>query len=575
MTSGRLAACRGTVRATLLAAAALSSTAAWSQAPDSNIGEGVRQSGEARRPQVPRTQPALVLPQVTEAPLVLNDRETLLVRRLVVEGPTLADSEAGVRAVLKPYEGRRLTLAQIHEAADKVTALYREQGYLLAKVYVPAQDARGGTLKLKLLLGQYGTVVVKGNGLVADASLQRIMESALASSPHIQRTGLERGMLLISDLPGAGLPRAVIARGKEPGTADVLFNVPDGKRIDGFMVGDNFGSAVTGEKRIAGLINVNSPLGIGDRLSAFGMASEDMGQWNGRVAYAFPIGRDGLRGEIAGFHTTYVLGGSFAGLDATGIAEGVSATLVYPLWRRQADSVYLTGNYTHKALQDEVLGATMSDRSTDSATAAVTRDTAGTLFGLPFLTGTTLSFTAGYLDIHDPIEKAINLDGIHTLGDFSKINLSFNAVLALSAQLSLSTSFRAQKSLSGNLDTSEQLGLTGAFGVRSFDEGLAGDTGYVFTPELKYALPEAFAYRHAIGLFTDLGAILVENPFAAGQRSRTQLSDVGLGYYATFEYRPGQFLLLKAQVARTFGSNDGAEVFDQETKGLLQIGFTY
>src|SRR5262249_51095785 len=160
----------------------------------------------------------------------------------------------------------------------------------------------------------------------------------------------------------------------------------------------------------------------------------------------------------------------------------------------------------------------------------------------------------------DPQEEEENRLGANTVGGFSKVNLSFNAVLSLTERLSFSTYFRGQKSLSGNLDTSKQLGLTGYYGVRTFDEGVAGANRYIVTPELKYALPDIYRYKHSIGVFTDIGAVWLEDgSYTTIQKSRTQLNDVGFGYYASYEYLPGRFFLLKAQVAHTYGSNGGAE----------------
>jgi hypothetical protein len=96
------------------------------------------------------------------------------------------------------------------------------------------------------------------------------------------------------------------------------------------------------------------------------------------------------------------------------------------------------------------------------------------------------------------------------------------------------------------------------------------------TPELKYALPPIFGYRHAVSLFTDVGGAWLENgSYTTTQKSFTQLNDVGAGYYGTYEYLPGRFLLLKAQVAHTYGSDDGARSYDRHTKGLAQVGFTF
>ena len=567
---------RGALLAVAAAMTAAGSSAAFAQVLPYNIGDAVRESDQSRRaaPQ-PRMGTGPVLPTLVDPPFTLKDKEKLLVRSFRLEGPSLID-EAQVRAVLAAYEGRKLTIAEIYEAADKVTTLYRNAGYLVAKAYVPAQNARIGVLRLKIVPGRYGAVTLKNNSLVRDSVMKEIMDQALAGSPYIHKDPIERAMLLMSDLPGAGMPRIAIGSGRVPETSDFVFGVGEGRRVDGYILGDNYGSPFTGRNRLSGGFNLNSPLGFGDRLSAYGIVSEDQNLVNGRMAYSAPVGYSGLRAEVSAFRTTYALGGIYEALDATGTADGVTGALTYALKRQRDESIYLSGNYTYKSLNDNILGLSLARRTIGVGTIAATRETSGTFFGFPLITSATLSFSAGNVNFSDPDQRAFNIEGVNTVGDFSKLNLLLSSTVGLSDTLSLSTSFRAQKSLSGNLNSSEQIGLTGVWGVRSFDEGLAGDSGYVLTPELKYALPGFGSYSHSVGLFTDIGEVWIANPsYLTTQKPQTQLSDVGLGYYATYEYSPGRVLLLKAQIAQTFGSNNGAQSYDKRTKGLLQVGFTF
>ncbi|ACK51587.1 Polypeptide-transport-associated domain protein ShlB-type [Methylocella silvestris BL2] len=540
-----------------------------------NIGDAVRESEQSRRPPLPAPAAAPVLPQLVEPQFTMKDKETLFVRSIEIEGPDLG-AGAEARELIAPYENRTLQLGEIYGLADQLTTLYRTKGYLVAKAYIPAQDARSGALRIKLVPGLYGTITIKNDSLVRDDYLRGVIDQALAGSPVIQKDPLERAMLLISDLPGAGMPRVAIGPGQQPETSDFVFSAPEARRLDGYLLGDNFGSPFTGRDRLSGGLNLNSPLGYGDRLSAFGIVSERAGLVNGRASYSFPIFYDGLRAEIGAFRTTYALSGVYEGLDATGTADAVTATLTYAMRRQHDDSIYISGNYSHMSLNDKALGVSFAQRTIDLGTAAITRDTFSDFIGLPLTTSTTFSFTAGYVNFPDPKQEVANIATIDTAGNYAKINLSFIATLALAERLSLSANVRGQKSLSGNLDSSQQMSLTGYWGVRSYDEGLSGDSGYLVTPELKYALPDIYGYRHAVGLFTDVGAAWLENgSYTLAQKSYTQLNDFGLSYNATYEYSPGRFLLAKALVAHTYGSDFGAKSYDRTTKGLVQVGFTF
>jgi hemolysin activation/secretion protein len=539
-----------------------------------NAGDALRQSEEAERaaPRQPASAP--VLPQLVEPPFTMKSNETLLVHHFRIEGAGPID-EAEIQAILVPYENRKLTLTQIYEAADKISTLYRDRGYLVAKAYVPAQDARKGTLRIKIVPGKYGAISVKNESLVRTDYVQGVIDHALNGAELIHRKELERAMLLISDLAGAGMPHIAIGAGQRPETSDFVFGVPPGQRVDGYLLYDNFGSPLTGRNRMTGGFDFNSPLGFGDKFTAFGMVSDEAGLVNGRAAYSFPIGYSGLRAEFAGFHTTYVLGEQYKVLDATGTADGASATLTYPVLLGQDQRLYVSGNYTWKDLDDKVFGLSLSHRTIELGTVAVTHNMNTALFGLPLQSSATFSYTYGQVDFPDPAQRAADLATTGISGDYQRINLLFNATLDLPQRWSFLTTLRAQKSLTGSLDTSEELGLTGFWGVKSFDEGLAGDSGYVVTPELRYALPDIRGYRHSIGAFTDVGAMWLENPIPILQKGYTQINDVGIGYYAGYDYQPGRSFLLKAFVAWTYGSDGGAESYNKGTKALVQAGFTF
>ena len=545
-----------------------------------NIGDAVRDAQQSQQaaPQPQQVAP-LVLPRLAEPQLVLPDKTTLHVRHIAVTGTEgLAVEEDKLRAVLAPYEGRKLTLAEIYAAADKVTALYREAGYLVAKVYVPQQDARKGALTFKLVPGRYGQVSVKNDSRVRDFMVRGTLDTQkVLPGELIEQARLERAMLLISDLAGAGMPRAVIGAGATQGASDVLFDVPEQRLIDGFLMGDNFGTPYTGIWRASGGFNINSPLGIGDRLSAFGLVSNSTDMLNGRVAYSLPLGYDGLRAEVAAFRTTYALGDTYADLDATGVADGVSATLLYPFKRSRAESIWGSAVYTYKNLNDETMGISYAHRTINEGTVGLNRDTSGVLFGLPVVTSTAVAVTFGNVDFPEADQALANLLGADTQGEFSKLTLSFAMTVALLEKVSLSVNVRGQKSFSGNLDSSEQFSLTGIFGVRSYYEGLSGDSGWLVTPELKYALPDIYGWHHAVSAFADVGGVALEDgSYTITQPDYVQLADIGLGYYGNYEYSPGRNLLLKAYLAWSVGGNEAEAGYSRGgTVGLIQAGFTF
>ncbi|ARN79844.1 outer membrane beta-barrel protein [Methylocystis bryophila] len=559
-----------------LAALALATSAqAQSIGLPFNAGDALRQSELARREAPPAPKPQVVLPQFAEPRLSIPGNEKLFVRRFEVDAPRGLIPLDETHEILAGFENRKLTLNEIYDAADQITNLYRSHGYIVAKAYVPQQDARSGTLRIKLLVGQRAAVTLQNNSLVDSGLLQGVIDRAMESSPYLHRDEIERAMLLISDLPGAGVPRIAVSPGKEPETSNLNFIAPEAPRYEGYVLGDNYGYAYTGRLRMSGAVSVNSPLGWGDRLSLFGLLTENTELSNWRAAYSFPVGLDGLRAEISAFQTSYALGGIYKSSEAAGLANGASGTLTYDLKRQRDDSIYLFSNFTHKYLDDLILKTSTASRTIDLGTVGVTRNTVGSLFDMPLVTQTTLSATTGHVNFPDPTERAANVAGVNTAGSYARLNLNFNSTLAFNPWLSLSTTLRAQKSLGRNLDASEKIEVTGFYGVKSYDEGVAGDSGYVFTPELNFALPSVENYRHSFGLFTDIGAAWLQNGwYTTTQYAYSPVSDAGAGYYGTYQFAPRQSIFLKAQVAHTYGSENIAPSYDKRTKALVQIGMS-
>lgn len=555
-------------------------SSARAQTPPYGLGDAVRAAEQARREAPPAERPPVAVPQGAEPRFDIPANEKLLVRHIRIDGPDLVAAEA-IRAALSPYENRKLTLAEIYDAADAITDLYRAAGYIVAKTYVPEQDARKGELTLKVIAGRYGSVTLDNKSLVRSDYLQNVIDRALAGTPYIRKDELERAMLLDADLPGAGAPRIAIAPGQRPETSDLIFSPPEARRIEGYVLGDNFGSPYTGRIRASGSFTLNSPTGYGDRLTAFGVVSETSGLANGRVAYAPPPTYGGLRAEASFFSTQYKLGGVYRDSRATGEANGFSINVAYPWKRQREESFYLFTNFTHKYLDDKVFGVSTATRYIEVGTFGATYDTLGSVFDLPIVTDTSLSASGGVLRFPNPDERAANRAGIATAGAFGRVDLSFASTLAITPDLSLSLAVHAQKAIGRNLDSSERLSLTGVFGVRSYDEGLAGDSGVVTTPEIRYGLPADGGYRHSLGLFSDFGAVWLENPgYTITQRGFSPLADIGAGYYATydlpsFELSPARSLFFKAQVAHSLGWSVVAPSYDQYTKGLFQLGVTY
>ena len=93
--------------------------------------------GRPEAPQVPRPAPAAVPEALKNVKVTLSE--------IRFEGATAIPVER-LNAEAAPYLGREITGAQIFELANKLTVLYRNEGYLLSQVIVPPDSDCGGTM---------------------------------------------------------------------------------------------------------------------------------------------------------------------------------------------------------------------------------------------------------------------------------------------------------------------------------------------------------------------------------------------------------------------------------------------
>ncbi|MDR2032505.1 MAG: hypothetical protein LBP86_09725 [Azoarcus sp.] len=548
----------------------------WAQTPPPAAPDAgsIMRTPETLRPPKAEPPPDLSLPEPepTALPEAAVPEETLFIQSFRVEDVAPL-TEAEVLAVLAPYAGRHLTMAQINEAAQAVTALYRARGYMMASAFLPKQDARGGTLTLAVGLGRYGRVAVENRSLVRDAAVKGLF-APLQPGAVIERGGLERALLLTQALPGAKLPEVSLAAGAEPGTADVVVVVPPAPRFSAFAVYDNQGSRYTGRHRLGLGAGVNSPLGLGDSLMLSGVfgrnGTSHMG--SGRAAYSVPVGLSGGMLDVALDRTTYSLGDAYRDLDATGQVDSVELGGRYPVIRTQEAGLALGVTVASRRLRDEYEALDYRIRKRAStATLKALADRWGSVAGHTVHGALEAGLTLGRLRFDDAQHRADDRAGVKSGGDYSRLNLNGTLDVALVPGLSATVTLAVQRALGRSLDSSERLTISGSSGVKAYRESGTGDHGFIAGVELRYRLPPVAGVNHAVGVFVDHAqARFVKPDYALEDKLR--LSDVGLGYYAA----RGP-LFMKAQVAHKVGAEPDEVVMqrDGRTHFLFQLGATF
>ncbi len=444
-------------------------------------------------------------------------------------------SEAELLALVQEFIGKEADFTILNEAATKVRSYYRARGYFLAQAYLPAQQITGGVVEIAVIEGRLGqtTLDLATESRISAAMAQGVIDAHLRPGDLITETGLERPLLILSDLPGTQVS-SDISPSKTMGAADLGVKVgPAGSRVNGSVDVDNYGNRFTGTYRLSGNVSINSPLGIGDLLSFSGIKTHGDFQF-GRAAYVVPVGPYGTRVGISYALFDYALGKDFQNLQAHGEGTVASLYALHPFIRTRNANVIGQFAYEQKTLDDFVDSTgNVENRRIKALRFGAVGDFRDTLAG-GGLNSFSITYTTGKLDIAPAVVLATDQGGagLKTQGSFSKLNYDYRRLQRISDQFNLLLSVNGQAA-SKNLSSAEKFSLGGPNGVRAYPVGEApGDSGTMLTAEMRYIVPEfkLLGGDLTVSGFYDVGVIRAdEEPLAASLNNRRSIGGYGVG----------------------------------------------
>lgn len=480
-----------------------------------------------------------VLPKPTIRPaLPGNTKLQVKVASFRITGNTVY-TEAELLATVSEFVGKQHNFTELNEAATKVRAYYRSRGYFLAQAYLPQQKIDGGVVEIAVIEGRLGDVKLNRapESRIAPWLAQGIIDSHLKSGDLITETGLERPLLILSDLPGATVT-SEISPSKTLGAADLGVRLgQEGGLLNGSLEIDNYGNRFTGEYRLSGSMSVNSPFGLGDLLTFSGIKTYGDFEF-ARVAYVVPVWYYGTRVGVSYAQFNYALSKDFTALQAHGKGDVATIYALHPLLRTRNANLILQAAYEQKSLEDSVDSvANFESRKITSARLGVVGDFRDGLLG-GGLNSFGLTYTGGKLEIETPATLALDqaaATGRMTNGNFSKVGVEFRRLQRISDNFNFMLAANGQLA-DKNLPSAEKFSLGGPNGVRAYPTGeSSGDSGYVLNAELRYNVPgfKLMGGDFTITGFYDRGHIRSdENPVGAPSAqalNRRNISGYGLG----------------------------------------------
>lgn len=491
-----------------------------------------------RVPVTPRSDRE-VLPQEEQQPRpALRGTSTLkvTVKQFKISGNRIYSEAELLTAVADQY-GKVLDFDGLNDAATAVRAYYRARGYFLAQAYLPAQQIRDGVVEIAVLEGRVGIVELK---LAPGARLRPefargVLEEHLKTGDPITETGLERPLLLLSDLPNVVVSSEIGPSTKSIGAADLRVNVKESASgtLSGYADLVNSGNRFTGEWNLGISLNGNNLTGFGDQV-AFRATMSDERMLFARAAWTVPVGYNGARVGLSYSEFDYRLAKDFAALEGHGEGGVLTAFGLYPFVRTRNANLIAQASYETKTLKDRVDTTNIvDDRRINTFKLGLVGDVRDRIFG-GALNSFSVSYTDGDLSLLTPSVLASDQSarGLFTNGKFAKTNFDARRLQLISENVNMLLALSGQLA-NKNLSSAERMSLGGANGVRGYPTGEGvGDTGFLFTTELRYLPPKFQIWSGDVTFsgFYDAGRVKVNVlPIPGTTPNFRGLSSYGLG----------------------------------------------
>tara|TARA_Y100000296_G_C5165236_1_gene254199 strand:+ start:546 stop:2207 length:1662 start_codon:yes stop_codon:yes gene_type:complete len=502
-------------------------------------------------PEPPADTPTLTPPAASEQ---AAGGQTVNILGFRFTGNT-AFSDDQLAAIVLDLSGQALTLGQLQQAADRITAWYRQHDWLLARAILPPQEIDDGYLTIQIVEGKYDQVRLNNQSALPDRLLQNATRG-LNAGDGVRAGALENALMSLDALPASQV-NSRLSRGEQVATSALDIDVNDLPALSGQLSLDNYGNTYNGEYRLTGGLAIANPFGLGDSLQLQALVS-DGDQKYLSTQYELPVGPWNTRVGLGLSWLEYELGKDFDSLNAKGKAATGSVFASQNWWQQRRWGVSSRIEWRYRDLEDEQLGV-----ASEKTLRSVTLDLVNGYWRDDLLGGSAnsyrLSWTHGELSMDSPYAVASDFYG--TEGRYHKVNLALLRQQRLSPRFTLNMNLRGQLA-DGNLDSVEKMSLGGAYGIRAFPQGEAsGDEGWLASTELRYALSSQWQ----LGAFLEAGEITYnKDPLAIGDRHRN-LAGAGVAAY----WRPHHQWQISATAATSL---DGEEAVSDEPEDVYLWG---
>ena len=355
--------------------------------------------------------------------------------------------------------GEMMSVDELHQVADALTAYVRAKGYVFHSVFLPPQKIEDGFVTLNLQKGTLSSVHIINNTALPDARFSRVFKDlvgnilyAPAIEDRVQALKMQGGFEIF----------AFYSRGVKAGEARLNLKVEKSRQRSFSLKADNYGSESSGKQRLIAQYSEFQLTGHHDRLSLAVLRSvDDVANTYGSLSYSLPFAGLQYAWDISASNNQFEVGARFASLglegDATTVRTGITKHFGFHAKHRSRMRLGLFSKHNSLGADDD---SGVQEELSQGLSLQWFKDKQWQK------SSALMNWVVGLSHGEYSVEAAAD-------GQFNKLNIStfwLKGMASGHARNVLQLNLRGQASDAG-LPSVEGVSLTGADGVRGYEAG--------------------------------------------------------------------------------------------------------
>ena len=301
-------------------------------------------------PPPPQPAPEETKPPVVEPPPLplepTSEETTVEVKSILVTGSTVFE-EAELNPIIQPLEGKTVTLGELRLAADEITQIYLEQGFITSRAVVVEESLVTGNVEIQVIEGIVESIEVEGTQRLNNYVRSRIN---LGAGTPLNTGKLEDQLRLLRVNPLFENIEASLRAGTGLGQSIVVVRVTEANPLVVNLSVDNYSPPSVGSERLGFGLLYRNLTGTGDEIAAaYYPRTASEGTYDLDFRYRVPLNAtNGTLEARSRINRNEVIRGSFESLDIRGESERYELTYRQPLIRTPRQELALSAGFAYQ-----------------------------------------------------------------------------------------------------------------------------------------------------------------------------------------------------------------------------------